>query len=203
MIVLEKDRIKEHLDIQKTICFTGHRPKDLFGYQAKEPYIRIINTLKPFLSVLYENGYTDFISGGAQGFDQLAFWAVHHTLPNANNHVFIPFYGQEIRWKEKGLFGQDEYQKMLKLATTVTDCSNGETNLDFGQAVIRLMNRNKQMILASSATIALFEHDKDYKISSGGTAATIRKSLEYQHPVILLDPNTLDYKVIQPSKKGG
>ena len=80
-------KLNETIDRQHTICFTGHRPKDLFGYTDKTPYISIINALKPFLSVLYENGYTDYISGGAQGFDQLAFWAVQQTLPDRKSVV--------------------------------------------------------------------------------------------------------------------
>lgn len=149
-------KLNETIDRQHTICFTGHRPKDLFGYTDKTPYISIINALKPFLSVLYENGYTDYISGGAQGFDQ-------------------------------------------HLATTVMDCSEGKSALNYGQAVIRLLNRNKKMIEASAATIALFEHTKNYEYASGGTSATIRKSLEHHHTVILLDPYTLKYKVIHPT----
>lgn len=192
-------KLNETIDRQHAICFTGHRPKDLFGYTDKPPYISIINALKPFLSVLYENGYTDYISGGAQGFDQLAFWAVQQTLPKAKNHVFIPYLGQEQQWEETGLFGKQQYQQMLNLATTVMDCSEGKGALNYRQAVIRLFNRNKKMIEASAATIALFEHTKNYEYASGGTSATIRKSLEHHHTVILLDPYTLKYKVIHPT----
>lgn len=60
--------------MSKTICFTGRRPKDLFGYYNYDAYKEIQDVLSPILEAHYTtNGVRNFISGGAQGFDQLAF----------------------------------------------------------------------------------------------------------------------------------
>lgn len=77
--------------MSKTLCFTGRRPKDL-GFietivskngreylknaQNEDAYKDFVLSLSGILEKFYENGYTRFISGGAQGFDQLAFRAV-------------------------------------------------------------------------------------------------------------------------------
>ena len=67
------------------MCFTGRRPKDLFGYNH-DAYIPMVEAIKRDLRGFVSNGYTEFISGGAQGFDQLAFWAVNALKREA--HVF-------------------------------------------------------------------------------------------------------------------
>ena len=59
-----------------TICFTGHRPNRLAGYNSRAPYTMFVRKLKQMLVPLIRQGYTRFITGGAQGIDQLAFWAV-------------------------------------------------------------------------------------------------------------------------------
>lgn len=78
-----------------TICFTGPRPAKLYGYTKKEEYQKIVNQLKEIIRGFAKFGIKNYITGGAQGFDQLAFWAVnslkvpygdwiveHHTVVN-------------------------------------------------------------------------------------------------------------------------
>lgn len=60
---------------QKAVCFTGRRPKDLVGYR-REGYIELVDYLKNYIRDNLYPHHTTYISGGAQGFDQLAFWAV-------------------------------------------------------------------------------------------------------------------------------
>ena len=62
--------------MDKTLCFTGRRPKDLFGYD-KDKYYPIVDKLELILEDFYLQGFKKYISGGAQGFDQLSFWAVN------------------------------------------------------------------------------------------------------------------------------
>lgn len=85
-------------DISKTAAFTGHRPKYFFARPYDEEnrpkYNQIVGQIKDEILNLYDNyGVRTFISGGAQGFDQLAFWAVHavkQTHPDIRNLVYIP-----------------------------------------------------------------------------------------------------------------
>ena len=59
----------------KTICFTGHRPKDLFGYDEHQRarYSELTHDILNLVRNSYKNGYKTFITGGAQGADQLHF----------------------------------------------------------------------------------------------------------------------------------
>ena len=85
-----------------TICFTGRRPQDLCGYDYKSKYEGLQKWLTGYLEEFYKKGVRNFISGGAQGFDQLAFWVVEDLKknhPDVKNIVYVPFQGQESRWK--------------------------------------------------------------------------------------------------------
>ena len=77
-----------------TICFTGHRPKRLAGYNSRAPYTTFVGKLKQMLVPLIRQGYTCFITGGAQGIDQLAFWAVEGLKKEGymvQNIVYVPY----------------------------------------------------------------------------------------------------------------
>ena len=96
-----------------------------------------------------------FITGGAQGFDQLAFWAVHKLkskYPYIKNVVYVPFKGQESRWMENGLFGQKEYRLMLQLADEVKYLYEKPKQYE---VVGLLMNRNHRMADDSDFVFAL------------------------------------------------
>ena len=107
-----------------TVCFTGRRPKDLCGYNA-DSYKTLVSAVLVILENLYQTqGVRRFITGGAQGFDQLAFWAVHNLRknhPDVENILYLPFRGQESRWLAKGPFSQDEYRLMQSMATIGRD----------------------------------------------------------------------------------
>lgn len=80
-------------------CFTGRRPKDLYGYD-KNLYIPMVDALKRDILMLHQKyNMSTFITGGAQGFDQLAFWAVNALKRdmglNIRNIIYVPFKGQE------------------------------------------------------------------------------------------------------------
>ena len=63
--------------MSKTLCFTGKRPKDLYGYNDTYEYGRLLRDVEAKLYEFYTKfNVRTFISGGAQGFDQVAFWAV-------------------------------------------------------------------------------------------------------------------------------
>ena len=111
----------------KTVCFTEHRPKGIiadrpYDESNRPVYQKIVDGLTVSIERLIEQGYTNFISGGAQGFDQLAFWAVNiikARRPEIQNIIYKPFNGQELRWAKTGLFSQHEYDLMLKKADQV------------------------------------------------------------------------------------
>lgn len=55
-----------------TICFTGHRPKDLNGYEAKDNRELLWTLQREIIRSIEEDGVTEFINGVALGIDQWA-----------------------------------------------------------------------------------------------------------------------------------
>lgn len=169
----------------QTVCFTGRRAKKLCGWKH-ESYKTLVAHITEVVKNLADMGYTDFISGGTQGFDQLAFWAVHKAKTeykiNIQNHVFIPFEGQESAWPENGCFGQKEYRQMLKLTDSVTVCG---TKDNIGR---QLTLRNHAMVDASSLLVALYDSDDNFHLATfGGTEECMRYAYSKDIKIQILD----------------
>lgn len=148
------------LDINKTVCFTGRRPKYLFGYNDTKSYLKLMSYMYGIVKEIYNEGYRNFITGGAQGFDQLMFRVVNKLKkdnPNTDikNILYLPCKEQSSKWGKEGLFGSDNYDKMLKAADCIYYVSDTYTNTC-------LMDRNRAMIDNSSLVIALYDDENWY-----------------------------------------
>lgn len=169
----------------KTIAFTGPRPKKLEGYSSRDPYTAFVKDLKNTLIIYIKQGYSNFITGGAQGIDQLAFWAVCGLKKegyNINNLVYVPYKGQELRWSEKGMFSQAEYNMMLEKADAVVYLKNKLDNLaDISKA---LTERNHAMCDDSDLLIGFYDGD-DFMVDTGGTAECLRYATSTAHEKII------------------
>ena len=165
----------------KTACFTGHRPKSLFGYQ-NAPYEIMRQYLTDIVSYFYEQKDTRvFITGGAQGIDQIAFWAIEHAkrkYPDIKSILYAPCVKQDEKWSDKGTFSKSEYQRILKLADEVVYISNTTY-----QSNEQMIDRDKAMVDASDFVIGVLEKDEEYKKNPSGTAVTLRYA-EKQNKVI-------------------
>lgn len=171
MNVIDISQIKN--EVQKTICFTGHRPNKLAGYTSRVPYTVFVKNLKEMLIPLVEQGYIRFITGGAQGIDQLAFWAVEGLKAAGyavKNIVFVPYEGQELRWSEKGMFSRQEYKRMLEKADGVVYLYRKGQSF---KVVDALMERNHAMCDVSDKLIGVYE-GIDFRNEKGGTAECLR-----------------------------
>lgn len=171
-----------------TACFTGCRPKDLFGYE-KDPYWPLVEYLTDLILDLHQQGVGRFISGGAQGFDQLAFWSVNRArsaAPDIINNVYVPFPAQPSRWRPTGLFSQAEYNLMLRNADHVRILADDPDPNEFYQAVQRLHSRNHTMVADSDLVIALLVegHNTDWQNTKGGTAECVRHARSQNVPVL-------------------
>ncbi len=172
-----------------TVAFTGHRPKDLAGYVPNN-YLKFNQQFDNVLYELYKCGVRRFISGGAQGFDQLAFWRVDcfkMTHKDIENIVYVPFKGQEDRWLKDGFFSQAEYHNMLRDADKVVYLSE-EKPEGYGNIAKALMQRNERMVDDADIVVALYEDDS-WTTAKGGTAEAMRYAHEcgkliYQLPYI-------------------
>lgn len=176
-----------------TICFTGPRPSNLHDYsESSRPlYQRIVDITAAYVGAFVEqHSATRFISGGAQGFDQLAFWAVNHVRdnhPEIENLVYIPFKNQPNIWRATGLFSQHEYSSMLRHMTGYKIISENPPRGDKKAAARALFARNHAMVADSDVVIALLSgRSLDYQTAAGGTAECVRYALRQNKPVFAI-----------------
>lgn len=175
-----------------TACFTGPRPKNLHGYDDRRPYVGIVAHLAQVIDALAGLGCTNFVSGGAQGIDQLAFWAVDlvkQDRPSVRNLLYIPFANQPSRWSPHGMFGQDEYFACVKKAdaTKLVSQDNPPAG-DVGAAARMLHARNHAMVADSDFVIAfLADRSLDWRNSKGGTSECVRYAHGQDKPVLAIE----------------
>lgn len=170
----------------KTICFTGRRPKDLAGFQFQN-YANFLDDLTLYLDSVYQQGYRNFISGGAQGFDQLAFWSVNRLQSkynDINNVVYVPFPGQQSPWSSRSddFFNQFKYREMLQKADVVRFISK-QRPFDRDAAARILDDRNKAMVDDAEAVIALYPYDDWNSNGRGGTCNAMRYAYSKNRPI--------------------
>ena len=175
------------------MCFTGRRPKDLFGYE-KARYLPLMEALKSCLRQHINEGYDTFISGGAQGFDQLSFWAVNRLkdeYSHIRNIVYVPFEGQERIWKDTGLFSKHEYRLMLKFSDEIHVVTPGNIG-NKADVVKALHDRNHAMVNTSDAVFGLFP-DLSWQSPTvkGGTAECLKYAHSAGKPIYQLSNATL------------
>lgn len=151
-----------------SLCFTGQRPKDLMPDSKKAYYMasyaKFRKDLALYLDGMYAAGYRTFISGGAQGFDQIAFWAVDDLKavhPDIRNVVYLPFKGQERKWLPYGDFGPNDYKRMVEKADNVvwtSEVQGIQVDLETGRNISRAMDqRNHAMVDDADIVIALYK----------------------------------------------
>lgn len=195
---LESKDIAKSPENEKTVCFTGHRPNRLFGYRKPEPYKRVMNTITAICDQYFceENART-FVSGCAQGIDQLAFWAVErlkqlHPDAGIRNYVFVPCKGFGGNWPTDSMFGQDKLQKILETCDGFYMCQEEEYT---GPEC--LFQRNRDMLEVSDICLACWNMDTDPLQTRGGTAGTIKEALspEFETDTMLFDipSNTIQW----------
>lgn len=162
-----------------TCCFTGHRPKELWGYylSANANYDNLrAYLLQNVLPILYEKGYRSFVTGGAQGFDQIVFEAIYmfkQTHPDIENVIYAPCRNQESNWFDgMNRFCKGYYRRLLVLADRVEYVTNTEYTPTCMNA------RNEAMIRDSSCVVALFNGDvTKARKSMSGTENTLTMAI--------------------------
>ncbi|GAV11396.1 SLOG family protein [Paenibacillus sp. NAIST15-1] len=191
-------RCKEEGQLERVTCgFTGHRPSKLGGcYSLKHPEsLRIVETLKPILEQLInEEGIRQFISGGAIGFDQIAFWTVQSLkkqYPELVNIVAVPFKNQPCKWTDKETLHW--YNKMLQVADeviyvdTLDKYSVDGTKVE-EYHVAKMQKRNEFMVDKSRVMIACYDG------SRGGTGNCVAYLTKKGKTLYQINPN-YNYKL--------
>jgi len=160
----------------KTACFTGHRPKDLNGYNPednKELLWKLHNVIVEHI----EMGLETFITGMALGVDQ---WAAQIVLklkekyPHIKLVAAIPCKNQSKKWvKESQLLWQEIIDK----------CNNYHyvTETEYTPACMQL--RNIWMLDNSKYVIAIWSGKEN-----GGTYNCVKSAKEKQRIITEIKP---------------
>lgn len=162
-----------HLDLQKTVAFTGHRPTKLGGYDESNPIAVYVKTeLRKEIERFIEEGFTTFISGGALGVDQMAAEIVIEK--KADLIIARPFPSQHVKWIPSA---QKRFFAILAQARDVIDVSPDPYQ------IWKMQTRNIWMVDHSSFLIAVYDG------SGGGTGNCIEYAQKIGRPIRVINPS--------------
>lgn len=187
-----------------SMCLTGVRPNKLCGYERKL-YKPFIEQLADILERYYEDGIRTWITGGAQGFDQLGFWAIDKVKqrhPEVKNILYIPFEGQERIWPKTGCFSQLDYTLMIKYADDVHYVDVTGEALKTKSSMVRVLyTRNEAMVDHADMVLAL-QNDNSWRFAnSGGTAHCMQYAAEKGKLIHRLEYDMVPYLTITHCKE--
>ncbi len=162
---------------------TGHRPKDLFGYDEHiEGTQWILATLRSLVEAfMARSSETVFVSGMALGVDQ--WWAEAAQSCGGRLHCYVPFAGQELAWKDPA--ARARYRHIGRRAEQV-HYTRGEDQLrerSFSEVRELLLARNDDMVSVADVVVAVWSGKR-----SGGTYHCLRSALRAGKRVLWVDP---------------
>lgn len=146
-------------EIEKSCCFTGRRFIDAFHLKT------LTDNTYEIIKNLSLTGITNYICGGATGFDTLASQLVLKLKSegyNINLTLALPCKNQTRRWKKSDIC---EYERILSLANTVIYISDEYYN--------GCMQKRNRFMVDNSAHCVFY-----MPALRGGTAYTVKYALE-------------------------
>jgi len=184
------DTIKAYLEAQGdgfVVCFTGHRPPRLGGYDWNSPVNRrIMAALRSIVkSYLAKYPKVHFIFGGALGLDQMAFdvcsqlWRQGVTL-----EVALPFAGFGAFWPSDSKALLQQQCSRADVVTTVDTVPGYVVVPESGYHIAKLQARNQYMVDRADAVVAVYDG------GTGGTAHCVNYARRLGKTLVLVDPAT-------------
>ena len=170
-----------NIDINKTACFTGHRPSKL----VKRDMTWIRKEIESAVEFLYEAGIDTFLSGGALGIDQISANVVINIRDIKKYPIKLiivePFEKFTERWNDIDVVA---YNYIKSKADHVICLSNEEYSPKL------YFKRNSYMAINSSWVIGIWDG------SDGGTYNMIQLSKGRKNQYII-DPNNRESKIFE------
>jgi uncharacterized phage-like protein YoqJ len=168
----------------KTVCFIGHRPPQLGGYEQNPTMGFVKRSLRDAIGRAIKRRVETFISGGALGVDQ---WAAEIVLDirrreiNESYHressiklvIAQPFPSQSAKWPQDA---RRQYDKILQKADRIIAVN------DDPYAAQKIQKRNEWMVDNSDAVIAVWNG------TAGWVSDTVDYAMEKGKPVLLINP---------------
>jgi len=160
--------------------FTGHRPRRLPWHydETSEDCIQLKAVLATKITELVERGVTDFLSGMAEGIDQICAELVleqREKNPALKLHCILPCLDQDVEWPASA---RERYRSILDQADSIVYVSR-----DRGPKPDRMMDRNRFLVDHSSILLAVYNGTR-----RSGTGATINYARKLGREIIVIDP---------------
>jgi uncharacterized phage-like protein YoqJ len=165
--------------VLETLCFTGHRPDKLGGYEPNPLQDWVRDRVANIIYRAINKGYFRFICGGALGLDWIAAEQVIEITqekPKVELILALPFKGYNSKWPLKTI---ERFELEIE--------SNADKVIyicDPGYAPWKMQKRNEWMVDNSGGVIATWDG------SEGGTANAYRYAREKGKPVYRINPIT-------------
>lgn len=174
---------------EKTLCFTGHRPDKLYGYNYKEKgNIKFLLKLKSFIKRFIEKrGITTFISGMALGVDM---WSAMIVLqlkkeyPRIKLVCAIPCKNHSAKWNKED---QELHAYILSQADYVYYVSEEP------YTAWCMHDRDKWMVDQSRIVLAVWNGEE---VKGSGTWVTVKYAKKRQRTIWQLNPHTLEIGLV-------
>lgn len=179
------------------VCFTGHRPDKLDGYNFMSyGSQKIINALRDKIEYVvdkYKDEHITFICGGALGIDQISFELCRRIrddcdrFENITIEVAVPFEQQDCKWQAQS---RVVYRQQLKEADEITYVDTiPEYNIQILEIGVyfnsKMDSRNRYMVDKSEIVIAVWDGSK------GGTGNCVKYANKLNKNVMILNPKEI------------
>ena len=163
--------------ICKTCAFTGYRPSKMpWGYDETDARcVEFRFRLREALEYLIGQGYTDFLSGGALGFDQMAaeiVLSLREKYPWVRLVMVIPFDGQADKWSREQ---RGRWLEIIEASDRVIHISH-----EYDKGVF--FKRNHYLVENADLLLAAFDGQP------GGTAGTVAYAKRHGVRVVRIAP---------------
>ena len=165
--------------IERCCAFTGHRPKK-FPWGYNEADIRCVTLKKAITEEIVKRvdaGYTDFLSGMAEGtgtWAALAVLALKKENPALKLHCVLPCEGQADEWSASA---RELYFSILEQADEIV-----YVNREYSKNC--MLKRNRYLVDHAACLLAVYNGEQ-----RGGTAMTVRYARKLGREIIVLNPN--------------
>ena len=163
--------------ICKTCAFTGYRPSKMpWGYDETDARcVEFRFRLREALEYLIGQGYTDFLSGGALGFDQMAaeiVLSLREKYPWVRLVMVIPFDGQADKWSREQ---RGRWLEIIEASDRVIRISHA-----YDKGVF--FRRNHYLVENANLLLAAYDGQP------GGTAGTVAYAKRHGVRVVRIPP---------------
>lgn len=165
----------------KTASFTGHRPERLGGYDKNDPKnVKVRAFLKTAIERLRDEGFEEFVSGGALGVDQ---WAAEIVLElGLKLCIALPFAKYGENWPPQSLV---DLEALKAKARVVVVCEGGYFDENGKPLHWKNHKRNEWMKDNSECIIAVWDGKPE-----GGTASAVKGGKKAGKRFVRYNPDT-------------